>query len=217
MRTNTRKSIWNAILALALCIAACLGVACKKEETSSSSAPTSSEETVYVLNQPVLELFVGETFSLSVLNAGAGDSVEWRSTQAGVASVDGSGTVTANAPGTASVHATLGDKTLTCIVTVNVTLNVLPTVEFKGMQPRDGEYKLYLMQGDEYEVTPALYVGGEETETAFTLTSDNAAVTVEGNTLTANAAVQSAKITASCTYENQTYSVVCYVSVEEVA
>lgn len=217
MHFNIKKRLCKVLLVLALCVIACFGVACKESETSSSSAPQTSEQTVYVLNQPVLELNVGETFPLSVLNLQGGESVEWRSMQAGVASVDNAGTVTAVTPGETTVLATVGGKTLSCIVTVKITLNVLPTLELDGMQKQEGEYKLNLMKGEEYALAPALYVGGEKVETTFTLISSETAVAVEGNVLKANAETATAQITVSCTYENQTYSVVCYVSVEEVA
>ncbi len=218
MHSNVKKRLWKVLLVLALCIAACFGVACKeKGNTSSSSASQPGEESVYVLNQPVVELNVGETFTFSVLNMQGNESVEWWSMQAAVASIDNTGTVTAVTPGKTTVLAMVGGKTLSGIVTVKISLNVLPTLELKGMQPREGEYKLNLMLGDEYELMPALYLGGKEVETTFTLTSNEEAVAVEGNTLKANAVTQTAQLTVSCTYEEETYTLVCYVTVEEVA
>ena len=218
MHSNNLKKLWNLMLVFALCIVACFGAGCNGVgSTSSSSETQQGEQTPYVLNQPVLELNVGETFTLSVLNIQEVESVEWRSLQASVANVDGAGTVTAVTPGETRILATVNGKTLTCIVTVKISLNVLPTLELKGMQKQDGEYTLRLMKGDEYTLNPVLYLGGEVVETTFTLTSNETAVAIEGNVLKANAETATAQITVSCTYENQTYSVVCYVSVEEVA
>ncbi len=217
MQSNVKKRLKSLLFVLILCVAMCFGVACKIGNNSSSNPEQSGAESKYVLNQPILELNVGDTFTLSVLNFNGGEGVEWRSLQAAIANVDNGGTVTAIKPGKTNVLATIGDKTLSCVVTVGIKLDLLPTLELKGMQKRDGEYKLNLMRGDEYTLTPILYLGDEEIETQFTLTSNENAVATEGNTLKANGITQTAQITVSCVYKNQTYSVICYVSVEEVA
>ncbi len=217
MQSNEKKKVCRLLLALVLGIAVCFGVACKGGKDDSSSAALPKEEITYVFNEPILEINVGDTFPLSVLNLQGGESVSWRSLQSTIANVDASGNVTAMSPGKTKVLATIGDQTLSCSVTVGIKLELLPTLTLEGLQEKDGAYKLNLMRGDEYELFPALYLGAEEVEVVFTLTSDAAAVVIVGNTLQANGETENAQITVSCTYENQTYSVVCYVTVEEVA
>ncbi len=216
MRFNEKKKMRSLLLALTLCTALCFGVACNDEGDSSNGAPPKAE-IVYVVNEPIVEMNVGDTFTLSVLNLREGESVSWRSLQAAIVSVDAEGKMTALSPGQTTVLATIGDQTVRCSVTVGMKLNLLPTLTLEGLQKKDGAYKLNLMRGDEYELSPALYLGEGEVETSFSLESSTEAVAIDGATLQANGVTENAQITISCTYESQTYTVVCYVTVEEVA
>ncbi len=217
MRFNEKKTVRSLLLALALCIAVCFGVACNGSKDDSSNGDLPKEEVVYVFNEPILEINVGDTFTLSVLNLQGGENVSWRSLQAAIASVDDAGNITAISPGKTSVLATVGEQTLSCSITVGIKLNLLPTLTLEGLQQKEGAYKLNLMRGDEYELSPALYLGEEKVEVSFTLTSDAEAVATVGNILQAKEITQQAQITVSCEYEGESYSVVCYVTVEEVA
>ncbi len=218
MQFSGKKRICNLLLALLLCIVTCFGVACKKKPNEEPTPELPPEEVLDpVLNEIVLELSLGDTFTLCVLNLQEEESVVWKSTETSIASVDSEGNVTALSPGKTKVLATVGKKTFSCMVTVGVKLDLVPTLALKDMPKKDGEYRLNLMRGDEYELSPVLCLGLEEVEASFTLTSSADAVAVDGYTLKANGVTQNAQISVSCAYEGETYSLVCYVSVEEVA
>ena len=213
MHSKTEKRWFNLLLVFALSVVLLIGASCTNSQSSQSQQP---EQPIYVLNEPVLELNVGDMFSLSVLGLKGGEIVEWRSMQANIASIDSQGLVTAKAPGETKVIVTVNQQTLSCIINVSVKLNFLPVFELQGMQKQDGEYKVALMLGDEYTLNPVLELDGETLEVQFTLTSNDSAVSIDGNTLCALAETQEAQILVSCQYESKTYSLVCYVTVEEV-
>lgn len=81
-----------------------------------------ADQTAFTLSvdPSALQLAVGQKKQLkAVVSApGAGQAVQWQSGDEAVAAVDGNGVVTAQAPGTASITATVGGKTATCAVTV---------------------------------------------------------------------------------------------------
>lgn len=77
---------------------------------------------MYVLNYKAAALSAGDTLQLSVTNAidqSAVTDVQYASDSEAVASVSGSGLVTANAEGTAVITAAVGGRTLACVVTVS--------------------------------------------------------------------------------------------------
>ncbi len=85
------------------------------------------ELTDILLSESTLELDIGEHRTLTVspqpVNAALGD-VEWSTSNEAIATVD-NGTVTAVAPGTATITATAGTFSKTCSVTVNAPSDVL--------------------------------------------------------------------------------------------
>lgn len=175
------------------------------------------ENLVYVLNEPFLELETGESFQLEIINLRETDVVEWRSLQSGIANVDNQGVITALNPGETKVIAVIGDKILSCIVKTKISLTAIPTLEFQGMQKRNGEYKLCLIKGDEYKLTPVLEKDGREIEIQFTMSTSDNALSINDYTIIANETTQRAQVVVSCNYNNEVYSVICYVDVEEVS
>lgn len=76
---------------------------------------------MYVLSYTAVQLQAGDTLQLSVTNAidgSAAADVQFASDDEEIASVNGSGLITANAAGTAVVTASVAGRTLTCVVTV---------------------------------------------------------------------------------------------------
>lgn len=73
------------------------------------------------LNKSTLTLTEGcnETLTATVSPTDADGTVSWSSNKTSVATVDSNGKVTAVAPGTATITATIGGKSATCTVTVN--------------------------------------------------------------------------------------------------
>lgn len=72
------------------------------------------------LNKNTTTIYTGsnETLVATVEPADTTDTVTWESSNTGVATVDNTGKVTAVAPGTATITATAGSKSASCVVTV---------------------------------------------------------------------------------------------------
>lgn len=97
--------------------ASCI-VRCDFAHTGNGAASTSGS---YSLSSTDFTLFsAGETATLTVSGA-SGQGVTWSTSNASVATIDGSGTVKAVGPGTATVTASVGGKTLSCIVRCSFT------------------------------------------------------------------------------------------------
>lgn len=86
------------------------------------------------LNRTTLTLVIEKTYQLKV--SGADDEeITWASDNEDIATVDSNGLVTAIAPGEAEITATIGDKVLTCKVTVKAPVegeNVVFSDDFEG-------------------------------------------------------------------------------------
>ena len=115
-------------------------VAVKEGSTEYKTLPKTSLFYVTVTEAPTVELTgvtvaptnvnlanVGDTYQLSAVkepvNAAGSLSLDWESSNTGVATVDSTGKVTAVAAGTATIKVTCGGKEATCTVTVAHTHN----------------------------------------------------------------------------------------------
>ena len=77
---------------------------------------------IYVLNYKSAALAQGDSLQLSVTNAieqTAASDVQYKSDDAEIASIDGSGLITAVSEGTALITASVGSRELVCVVTVS--------------------------------------------------------------------------------------------------
>ncbi len=198
------------MLAIGLC-----GVACN----SASSSSNSEEKPTYVLNQPLLELNVGETFALCVLSSEDKTvAAQFSSTMPEIASVAANGEVTANKIGETKITASVNGQTLTCIVRISVKMQAVPELVLQGMRKTGDNYSLTLMKGTQYTVNPTLRADGESLSVEITATSDTPqSVKIENNVITAQGVAENVKLTFRCTYEAETYETICYVRVEEVS
>ena len=84
------------------------------------------------LDPTTLSLSIGQSQTLTVTVVPADAAVTWTSSDASVASV-ANGIVTANAEGTATITATAGNQTATCVVTVIDPLTYDPGVVINGV------------------------------------------------------------------------------------
>ena len=93
------------------CIVRCTWTGASSGDSGSAAAtltPSHSDVTLYK---------AGESFRFRV--SGTDSTPVWSTSNSGVASVDGSGTVTAVSKGTCNVTATVDGQTFTCIVRCN--------------------------------------------------------------------------------------------------
>ena len=202
------KKFWIVILSSFLLLFS----ACTPNKPQNGSFDDSK---TYVLNQPVVELSVGDSFTLEVINL-TGVKVEWTSEQSHIASVDENGKVTANAPGTAKIVAKFHGKVLECTVYTDVALVPVYTLSIANVEPVNGAYALRLIKGSAFTFETTL-IGCEENVTVTAISSESANVSVNGLTVTANGVTQTAVVTLSCEYQGKTYSAECAIIVEEVA
>lgn len=128
-------------------------VAVKEGETNVRSFSQTSRFNVTVTEAPVIELTgvtvaptkvnleLNATYQLSAVKepVNAAGSLNWESSNTGVATVDSTGKVTAKAQGTAIITVSCGDKKATCTVTVD------------HQHDYSGQQYLYLDPGNHYQ------------------------------------------------------------------
>jgi len=144
------------------------------------------------LDKPTLSLAVGgsEALAATVLPADAADkNVTWTSSDENIATVDAAGTVTAVAEGTATITATAGGKTASCVVTVSPA--AIPVTGISLDKPA-----LALAVGERGTLTAT--VSPENATDTVVWSSDNGAVaTVDQSGVVTAVAAGKAVITAT--------------------
>lgn len=181
------KKIIITILCVLLC--ASLFTACKK---NTELNPTISLN----LNKDSITLYLNETEALVAEVSNTDGLIEWTSSDSAIASVE-NGVVTALGEGTATIVATVGDVTASCVVTV-IKSNVFPvlfvdveelSININGSASINATLKFNLNSIDNAVITFA------SSDTA--VAEVNSAGTVTGK------AVGTAIITVSCTYNQE--------------
>ncbi len=117
VQPNTGEAAREAVVTLA-----CGNVRKSFTVRQAGTPPVVVGVTSVKLDKTSLTLTEGEseTLTATVEPANATDkTVKWTTSDGGVATVDQNGTVTATAGGTATITAAAGDKSATCVVTVN--------------------------------------------------------------------------------------------------
>ena len=205
------RKIFCGLLATLAAVCCISFAACKNDEAEPDD--TTSEQTqVCVFNELAIDVSVDESFTLQVLGNDLGLDVEWTSSSVNIATVE-NGKVFGVAPGKTNVTAKVGEQTLTCEVTVAFAYENAVYVTLENELETEDGYALNLLQGSTYTLTPSLIDGEKVENVAFTLTSKNAAVTVNGLTLTAVSAVEKAEVVISCTYQETAYRISVFVTV----
>lgn len=192
------------------CVSAC-------NNSAPSSIPPDNEQTEPfnpVLNEVNIEIGVDQTFQLQVLDNTENLHVEWVSLDSSIVSVT-NGLVVGNKIGSTTIRAMVGEKRLACKVTVKLQEQLLLQLVLKNETSQDGVYRLNLLKGDTYTLTPALMSKTEIQEVTFNVTTENAALSVHNGSVTGNAVVENSIVKVSCTYENKTYEIDVFVSVYE--
>lgn len=151
------RFIWSMIAVLAIIVTL---VACKKTEE-----PPVVEDTVTItLNQTVVNLDQGETFTLIATVINSEETVKWDSSNKQIATVTaiapGSATVTAIAPGSTTVTASVDDKVASATIHVSAEMFPVLTISQDTVE--------LVMGGEGITVVPEVKVGGEVKTFDFT-------------------------------------------------
>ncbi len=171
-----------ALVLLSLCcVSAIGGIAACKEDGGKSQI---NQETVFI-DKLAITMRLGETEKLLITGAGA-NTPTFVSSNESVATVDENGNVTAVATGSATITVTVGEETLTCVVSV-------PDVSVSTMVLRNPEEKLSVGMEKKLQVTlsPAIATDKELTWSS----SNEDVVTVEQDGTICGVALGSATIT----------------------
>lgn len=124
------------------------------------------------LSKSSLSLKVGEnsTLTVTINPSNATDKkVTWSSSNKSVATVDSNGKVVAVGPGTAVITSKVGNKTVTC--TVTVTENVTYSVKWEEVKNSSvGQYKLYIVssKGEKVSGVVTITVAGKSSDVSIT-------------------------------------------------
>ena len=206
---KNKKSLWLLVLIVVVCLGL---VACTPNEPE----PTPAEVTI-TLDVVTKELDVYDTFKLTATVSGTDQAVTWTSSNEAVATV-ANGTVTAVSEGSATITASVADKSATCAVTVtnshtapviraertnvaidlNATYDLVVETLFKGNVISDVTYTWTLSDGAADDVatvtgtaTGATIKGLKYGDTAYTVsvTTHGATVSKQINVSVRNSAI----------------------------
>ncbi|HEX3018075.1 MAG TPA: Ig-like domain-containing protein, partial [Caproicibacter sp.] len=159
------------------------------------------------LNQSSLSLIKGQsqTLSATISPVDATDkAVEWSTSNSGVATVDGSGKITAVGGGTAIITATTHDGGYKAICTVSVTVPVT------GICLNYTNYTLY-MGGNSLKLTPSIAPTDASNKTTFWASSNTNVATVDSTGNVTAVGVGTSVI--SVTTQVGGYSATCTITV----
>lgn len=192
-----KKSIlWILCIAIAAAVAG-TAVACKDTgdtpPTGIIGVEEEREESTLTLSDKSLTMTVGDSYKLTVTYQTIdGRTLSFISDNPAVVTVSADGTVTAVSPGSATVTASYGELSEACVVTVELG-GYVPSLGFEN-----GKETYTLNVNDEYPLRPLVHLGQKTfADVAVTYqSSDDAVVSVEGNTLSA-LKTGSATVTAS--------------------
>lgn len=154
-------------------------------------SPVSVPVESIVLDPQTMELVVGETGTIHVMISPADadvQTVNWTSSNDGVATVDAEGVVTAIAEGNATITAAAGGKEAKC------TVYVLP-VQVESVTISEESIELEI--GETFTLTATVLPENAEDKTVTWSSSDNAIATVSDDGVVTGVAVGNATIVAA--------------------
>ncbi|MBQ3506218.1 MAG: Ig-like domain-containing protein [Clostridia bacterium] len=208
------RKIFCGLLATLTAVCCMCFAACTNDDETETDDTTSEQTQVCVLSELELNVSVDGSFDLQVLGNDLGLDVEWSSANVNIATVD-EGKVVGIAPGKTNVTAKVGEQTLVCEVTVAFSYDNVVYITLANELEKDDTFRLQLLKGSTYTLTPMLMDGEEVDGVTFKVDSNSTAVTVQDKTLTAVSVVENAEVEISCSYKNQTYTLTVYVTVAE--
>jgi uncharacterized protein YjdB len=169
---------------------------CYVEASALATETTSDPDAEHSISSEDITFFsAGESTTLRLSNTESGDQITWQSADESLVVVSSDGKVTAVAPGTTNVTATLNGKTYTCIVRCNFTNS--DSAESGSETAETGRYTLshedvtlHYLENETFRLTLSGYDG-----TVIWSTSDASVCTVSDSIVTAQGA-GTANITA---------------------
>ena len=181
-----KRSKLLLVLALVVVSALCLYTACNKNGDNGKT-----EVTITLGEKTEYELDLYEQVTLKATVTGTDEAVQWKTSDATVATVE-NGTVTALKAGTATITATVAEKSATCSVKVTPSGAVPMIVGVNS--------SVTLKYGTNTKVTPQAEYKGNAIDVTFTYESENPEIaTVENGTITA------VKVGTTTVYVRATY------------
>lgn len=176
-----------------------------KTYTSAACKVTVTKPTI-TISKSSLSMFIGDTSTLTATINPTGQTVTWKSSNTGVATVNSSGKITAVAAGTANITAsiTVNGKTYTssvCTVTVKT-----PAVTWSKTSDSSSDDHVYYSGGNFYAYVytlPSYSTNVSGGSVALSIASGNS--TVSGGKLYINQP-GTVKVRATLTYQGKTYT-----------
>lgn len=207
------KKYINVIITILMACFFTVGVACGNKENNDVNSGNGASIT-YELSETAVVLELGETKQLTVLNNTTGETVEWKSEDISIATVS-NGSITAKNFGSTRITAKIGKTTLVCKVEIVVFYENIIELTLEGEQEQNGVVYLNLLKGDEYALSPALIDGEKVDGVSFHCATESQEITVSNLIITAMKTVENAKITITCAYQENIYTLLVYVTVSE--
>lgn len=175
-----KLGVW--LLSALACIAVVAFAACSETPGSSSLGNLEVPEYTLTLDKSETSLLIGDEITLkAAYDAIEGETLEFSSSNEGVASVSNEGKVTAISCGETTITVSYGDLSKTCVVTVGLG-NEVPTLSFTQIQ----ENAVTVSRGDTLNLDSYVSFNGKtftDATIAYTFSEETIA-TMEGNILT---------------------------------
>ena len=208
--TKIKKiSLFTIIICIMMCFCSCTD---KNNSADNESSPTTEITEKWGLNAESLTLSIGDTYQLSVVGDYVG-TIVWVSEDHNVVTVE-NGLLVAKSIGSCAVWAFSDNHFAKCEVTSNIIYEGIPQFLIDNVRMEAGEYTLNLLQGDTFELVPYIYVNGEKKTVDVTVSCQATALTISGTTITATQTADNVEVVLSCVYEEETYTVTCFVTVD---
>lgn len=146
----------------------------------------------YVISEPEKTIEVSQMAGLYVSDEYGKVSAEWSSKNSDIVTVDENGIIKGISIGVAEVQANVGDKTLSCVVTV-IAPSEIPVLLVNNANPK-------VRVGENITISPTLYFKGSETpvfvdfnvinSTAISIVKEGASLKIIGNSVANNVVIE---------------------------
>ena len=194
---------------LTLLFVGILGISCMCACSSGSTGnnTSSSTESEYSLSKTEISLNIGDTETL-VLNGANAGNVEWETFNESIATVEG-GVVTALKEGAVNIAAVYEGEVFICRVTIAQILETVPVLRITNAPNK-------VAVGDTTVILETSFSDGATAieNVTYTWESQNTSViTVDANGKLTLLKAGTATISVSCVYESVTYTATCDIQV----